>query len=210
MEKIIYLSKKLKAFTFDEIFLLAEMQKEELEKSLNELVENGTLKQDTQGYIYIEHIPTMIKDIIQSSNSKKHKTEKFGIFIPSLQETNKVSFYQLVNEFLNEYTIKFCTKNTLKTYKSLCKNNILPFFKNIDTEEINQDTIKDFYIYCEEKSLTPIRFKNTMALLKQILKYAKDNGFTKNNFDFQVKRLSAKNEFNINQILFKQGVYQCF
>ena len=27
MEKIIYLSKKLKAFTFDEIFLLAEMEK---------------------------------------------------------------------------------------------------------------------------------------------------------------------------------------
>ena len=210
MEKIIYLSKKLKVFTFDEIFLLAEMEKENLEKCLNELIENGTLKQDAQGYIYVEQIPTIIKDIIQSSNSKKQKTENFGIFIPSLQEANKVSFYQLVNEFLNEYTIKFCTKNTLKTYKSLCKNNILPFFKNIDTEEINQDTIKDFYIYCEEKSLTPIRFKNTMALLKQILKYAKDNGFTKNNFDFQVKRLSAKNEFNINQILFKQGVYQCF
>lgn len=210
MEKIIYLSKKLKAFTFDEIFLLAETEKENLEKCLNELVENETLKQNTQGYIYVEQIPIMIKDIIQSSNSKKHKAENFGIFIPSLQEANKISFYQLVKEFLNEYTIKFCTKNTLKTYKSLCKNNILPFFKNIDTEEINQDTIKDFYIYCEEKSLTPIRFKNTMALLKQILKYAKDNGFTKNNFDFQVKRLSAKNEFNINQILFKQGVYQCF
>lgn len=210
MEKIIYLSKKLKAFTIDEIFLLAEMEKENLEKCLNKLVENGTLKQDSQGYIYVEQIPTMIKDIIKSSNSKKQRTENFGIFIPSLQEANKVSFYQLVNEFLNEYTTKFCTANTLKTYKSLCKNNILPFFKNIDTEEVNQDTIKDFYIYCEEKSLTPIRFKNTMALLKQILKYAKDNGFTKNNFDFQVKRLSAKNEFNINQILFKQGVYQCF
>ncbi len=210
MEKIIYLSKKLKAFTFAEIFLLAEMEKENLEKCLNELIENETLKQDTQGYIYIDHIPTLIKDIIQSSNTKKQKTENFGIFIPSLQEANKISFYQLVDEFLKEYTIKFCTKNTLKTYKSLCKNNILPFFKNIDTEEINQDTIKNFYIYCEEKSLTPIRFKNTMALLKQILKYAKDNGFTKNNFDFQVKRLSAKNEFNINQILFKQGVYQCF
>lgn len=210
MEKIIYLSKKLKAFTFNEIYLLAEMEKEKLEKCLNESVENGTLKQDAQGYIYIERIQTVIKDIIKGSSIKKQKAEKFGIFIPSLQEANKVSFYQVVDEFLNEYTTKFCTANTLKTYKSLCKNNILPFFKSIDTEEINQDTIKNFYIYCEEKSLTPIRFKNTMALLKQILKYAKDNGFTKNNFDFQVKRLSVKNEFNINQILFKQGVYQCF
>ena len=119
MEKIIYLPKKLKAFTFDEIFLLAEMEKENLEKFLNELVENGTLKQDTQGYIYVEQISTIIKDIIKNSNNQKQKTENFGIFIPSLQEANKVSFYQLVEEFLNEYTIKFCTKNTLKTYKSL-------------------------------------------------------------------------------------------
>lgn len=192
MEKIIYLSKKLKAFTFNEIYLLAEMEKEKLEKCLNELVENGTLKQDAQGYIYVEHISIMIKDIIKSSNTKKQKTGNFGIFIPSLQEANKVSFYKLVDEFLNEYTTKFCTANTLKTYKSLCKNNILPFFKNIDSEEVNQDTIKDFYIYCEEKSLTPIRFKNTMALLKQILKYAKDNGFTKNNFDFQVKKIECQ------------------
>ena len=48
MEKIIYLSKKLKAFTFDEIFLLAEMEKENLEKCLNELVEDETLKQDVK------------------------------------------------------------------------------------------------------------------------------------------------------------------
>ena len=71
MEKIIYLSKKLKAFTFDEIFLLAEMEKESLKKCLNELIEKGTLKQDTQGYIYVEQIQTMIKDIIKSSNTKK-------------------------------------------------------------------------------------------------------------------------------------------
>ena len=45
---IIYLSKKLKAFTFDEIFLLAEMEKENLEKCLNELVEDETLKQDVK------------------------------------------------------------------------------------------------------------------------------------------------------------------
>lgn len=210
MEKIIYLSKKLKAFTFDEIFLLAEMQKEELEKSLNELVENGTLKQDLQGFVYVEPIQAIIKEIIKNTNSKKQKTEKFGIFIPKLQEVNKVSFYKLVDEFLNNYTKKFCSSSTLRNYQSLFRNNILPFFKSIDIEDVNQDTIKEFYLFCEEKSLTPIRFKNTMALLKQVLKYAKDNGFTENNFDFQVKRLSAKNEFNINQILFKQGVYQCF
>lgn len=210
MEKIIYLSKKLKAFTFDEIFLLAEMEKESLEKCLNELIENETLKQDTQGYIYVEHIPTMIKDIIQSSNTKKQKTEKFGIFIPTLNKFDKIEFSELVTDFLINYTKKFCSPSTLRNYQSIFNKNILPFFEDKDFDDIDSTTIKEFYLYCEKQNLTPIRFKNTMALLKQILKYAKDNGFTKNNFDFQVKRLSAKNEFNINQILFKQGVYQCF
>ena len=92
MEKFIYLSKKLKAFTFDEIFLLAEMQKEELEKSLNELVEDGTLKQDLQGFVYIKPIQKIIKEIIKNTNSKKQKTEKIGIFIPKLKEVGLKAF----------------------------------------------------------------------------------------------------------------------
>lgn len=64
---------------------------------------------------------------------------------------------------------------------------------------IDLEKLDDLMMSKEFKTINHngIRFKNTMALLKQILKYAKDNGFTKNNFDFQVKRLSAKNDFNI-------------
>ena len=106
-------------------------------------------------------------------------------------------------------------KAAIRDYKKALKFDSKDYIAYVgigdkDFDDIDSTTIKEFYLYCEKQNLTPIRFKNTMALLKQILKYAKDNGFTKNNFDFQVKRLSAKNEFNINQILFKQGVYQCF
>ena len=40
------------------------------------------------------------------------------------------------------------------------------------------------------------------ALLKQVLNYANDKGFTKNTFNFQVKRLTPRNEFSLNRIVF--------
>jgi len=206
MEKIIYLSKKLKAFTFDEIFLLAEMEKENLEKCLNELMENGTLKQDTHGYIYVEQIPAMIKDIIQSSNSKKQKTENFGIFIPNNIKTENLSFLKIVNKFLEEYVTKFCKISTVKTYKFMFKNHIIPYFKNKDLENICADDIMGFFYYCQEKQLSPKRIKNTLALLKQFLSYAKNNGFIDNTCNFQVKRLSVKNEFDLNRVTFERGI----
>ena len=54
MEKIIYLARKLKAFTFEDIFMLAEIRKDALEQNLTELVKNGILKQDSQGYVFID------------------------------------------------------------------------------------------------------------------------------------------------------------
>ena len=54
MEKIIYLARKLKAFTFDEIYMLAEIPKEELKLILEKLVSENTLKEDTQGYLFIK------------------------------------------------------------------------------------------------------------------------------------------------------------
>jgi hypothetical protein len=98
----------------------------------------------------------------------------------------------------------------IQTYHSLCKNNILPFFKEKNIEKINSDIIKDFYIYCQRKQLSPRRLKNTMALLKQILNFAKENGFSNNLFDFQVKRLTSKNEFSLNRIKFPKEVTPCF
>ena len=53
MEKINYLSQKLNAFTFDEIFILAEMSKGELTKNLKQLVKEGTLKETSQGYVFV-------------------------------------------------------------------------------------------------------------------------------------------------------------
>lgn len=199
MEKIIYFARKLKSFSFDDIFLLAEISKEKLKIILDELVEKGLLKKLSTGYIFIE----------QNINSKKvkkitqNKKEDYGIFIPNTTLIENLSFYQTVNKFLNEYVAKFCTVNTVQTYKSLFKNHILPYFKNKNFEDIDNNEITRFYQYCNNKNMSSKRLKNTLALLKEFLQFAKDKGLTNFTCDFQVRRLTSKNEFNLSRVIFK-------
>lgn len=222
MEKIIYLARKLKAFTFDEIFMLAEIPKEELSLMLEQLILENVLKEDSQGYLFIKGLDDWrpkgsirTKPFVEGSEYDKFKQQKpkgktkksekdknYGLFVPHNDLSENLSFYEIINSFLEKYAAKFCTPSTIQTYQSLLKNHILPYFKNQKPEDVDDLVIKDFYRYCEEKDLSPRRFKNTMALLKQVLNYANNNGFTNNRFHFQVKRLTPRNEFNLSRIVF--------
>lgn len=222
MEKIIYLARKLKAFTFDEIFMLAEMPKEELSLMLEQLISENVLKEDSQGYLFIKGLDDWCpkgsirtKPFVEGSEYDKFKQQKpkdktkksekdkhYGLFVPHNDLSENLSFYEIINSFLEKYAAKFCTPSTIQTYQSLLKNHILPYFKNQKPEDVDDLVIKDFYRYCEEKDLSPRRFKNTMALLKQVLNYANNNGFTNNSFNFQVKRLTPRNEFSLSRIVF--------
>ena len=225
MEKLIYLARKLKAFTYNEIFMLAEMPKEELNQILEQLVTENVIKEDSQGYIFIKDFNDFespktkrAKPFIEESeydkfkqkpkykNEKPDKSKNYGLFVPQNELSENLSFYEIINNFLEKYAARFCTPSTIQTYRSLLKNHILPYFKTKKTEEVDDSVIKDFYRYCEEKALSPRRFKNTMALLKQVLNYANNKGFINNSFSFQVKRLTPRNEFSLNRIVFNQGV----
>ena len=222
MKKIVYLARKLKAFTFDEIFMLAEMPKEEISSILEQLISENVIKEDSQGYLFIKGLDDWrpkgsirTKPFVEGSEYDKFKQQKpkdktkksekdknYGLFVPHNDLSENLSFYEIINSFLEKYAAKFYTPSTIQTYQSLLKNHILPYFKNQKPEDVDDLVIKDFYRYCEEKDLSPRRFKNTMALLKQVLNYANNNGFTNNRFHFQVKRLTPRNEFNLSRIVF--------
>lgn len=222
MEKIVYLARKLKAFTFDEIFMLAEIPKEEISSILEQLISENVIKEDSQGYLFINGLDDWrpkgsirTKPFVEGSEYDKFKQQKpkdktkksekdknYGLFVPHNDLSENLSFYEIINSFLEKYAAKFCTPSTIQTYQSLFKNHILPYFKNQKPEDVDDLVIKDFYRYCEEKDLSPRRFKNTMALLKQVLNYANNKGFTNNRFHFQVKRLTPRNEFNLSRIVF--------
>lgn len=201
MEKIIYLARKLKSFSFDDIFLLAETPKDELKNFLDELVEEGQLKRLSTGYVFIDGQDTNIQNKNKVVNEKEKNT--YGIFIPNHSVIEDLSFYETVNKFLEEYATKFCKINTVRTYESLFRNHILPYFKDKTFNDIDTMVIKGFFNYCSNKKLSSRRIKNTLALLKQFLQYAKDKGLTDISYNFQVKRLTSKNEFDLSRVIFE-------
>lgn len=66
MKKIKYLSKKLKAFTFDDIFLLAETPKKEVKEALEDLIKENILKKTSQGFVYcdLEQVPPPTEPLV--------------------------------------------------------------------------------------------------------------------------------------------------
>ena len=73
MKKIQYIARKLKTFTFDEIYLISETPKEQLEEILQRLGNENFLKKTPQGYIYCEYSKA------SRMNNKTDKKVKFKV-----------------------------------------------------------------------------------------------------------------------------------
>ena len=178
------LAKHLKEFTLDEIEMIAECDcKTELEHLLN-----GDKIVFEQGlYKYVE-ISMKID---------------FGIFLAT-DNKQELNFEQAVNIFIENYAKKHCKKRTYETYESIFKVNITPFFRKYCLNNINQELVIDFYKKCKSRQLGTRRLKNTMTLLNQLIKYFQNLGVIDKSCNFQVRRLTDKNKFSINRIIFEE------
>lgn len=132
MKKIRYLSRKLKTFTFEDIFLLAETPKEELLKGLQELVNEGTLKKTTQGFVYCEfkQFPPPTEPVVRNSVTKSVHNEDFVKFV----EINNPKIKNLTSQELAEipeYNRKKRDKylHLLKITNGLHGKNLMEFIK---------------------------------------------------------------------------------
>ena len=178
------LAKHLREFTLDEIEMLAEADlKTELEHLLNE----GKIVFEQDHYKYIERIGIL----------------EYGIFAPQDNHNPQLKFKDAVVGFIDNYAKKHCKQRTYETYESIFRVNIIPYFKNMFIQDISQETIIRFYKCCRRRCLGEMRLKNTMALLNQLIKYYQNLGIIEKTCNFQVKRLTNKNKFNINRITFE-------
>ncbi len=178
------LAKHLKEFTLDEIEMIAECNcKTELEHLLNE----GKIVFEQGLYKYVE-ISMKID---------------FGIFLAT-DNKQELNFEQAVNIFIENYAKKHCKKRTYETYESIFKVNIIPFFRKYCLNNINQELVIDFYKKCKSRQLGTRRLKNTMTLLNQLIKYFQNLGVIDKSCNFQVRRLTDKNKFSINRIIFEE------
>ena len=153
MKKIIYLARKLKAFTFDEIFMLAEIPKEELSSMLEQLISENVLKEDGEKYYTNYNIGDIVfvkeykySDVKKGNNHffviiDKDNTavpiENFGMIISSNLE--KLKFKS--NKLLEKDTLNNLKKNSIvKTdvvYKIL-NEQIIFKIGTVDSEKIEE------------------------------------------------------------------------
>lgn len=178
------LAKHLKEFTIDEIEMIAECDcKTELEHLLNE----GKIAFEQGLYKYVE---------------KSTKID-YGIFVAT-NNKQELSFEEAINLFIENYAKKHCKKRTYETYESIFRVNITPFFREYCLNNITQELVIEFYKKCKSRQLGTRRLKNTMALLNQLIKYFQNLGVIEKSCNFQVRRLTDKNKFSINRIIFEE------
>lgn len=179
------LAKHLKEFTLDEIEMITECDcKTELEHLLN----GGKIIFEQGVYRYTDNISTL----------------KFGIFMDLKSCTKELTIEEAIEYFFNNYVTKYCSQKTNRIYKASFKLDIVPILKKNEITEFNQKEIITIYNAFLERDFKPRRLKNTMALIKQFLKYCKAEGIIKNYTNFRVKRLTKKNEYSLDRIIFEE------
>ncbi len=175
------LAKHLKEFTLDEINMIAECNcKTELEHLLNSdkiVFEQGVYK-------YLFKISECYKISIVPNNRQN------------------IKFEQAVKYFLDNYAKLNCAQRTYETYESIFRTHITPYFSGKYLNNIINSDIKQFYNYCIKRHLRPRRLKNILTQLNQLIKYFQNLGVIDKTCEFQVKRLTGKNNFDINRIVF--------
>ena len=178
------LARHLKEFTIDEIEMIAECDcKTKLEHLLNE------------GKLVFE------QGIYKIPNEKPNSN--FVLFVIPKNKITPIKIEDAIVYFMKNHVKEYCKFETYRNYNSIFNFNILPYLKGYFLNNIGTDEIKTVYKACILKGLKPRRIKNTMALLNQLIKYFQNLGIIEKTCNFQVKRLTAKNKFSINRIIFE-------
>ena len=135
---------------------------------------------------------------------KEPKEEiNFEIFISPKDKIKSIKVECAKKYFMENYVKKNCSFETYRNYNSIFNFNILPYLKDKFLNDIGIDEVILVYNMCKLRGLKPRRIKNTMALLNQLIKYFQNNGIIDKICVFQVKRITSRNEFDINRIIFE-------
>lgn|SRR5574344_266482 len=182
---ILKLAKHLKEFTLDEIEMIAE---DDCKTELKELLKEHKIVFENEKYKYVEQ-----------------ESLDFDIFISPNSENKNISVENAIKIFLEAYVKNYCKPKTFRTYRGTFKAVIIPFFRDKKLADISILDIQKFYLKCKDLDFKPLKIKNTLALLKQFIKYFQEQGVIDTKCTFQVRRLTAKNEFSENRLTFKEN-----
>ena len=178
------LARHLKEFTLDEINMIAEC---DCETELEHLLNGNKIYFEQGVYKYVETF----------------KQENYELFIVTNKVNKNISTQTAFERFLNDYVKNNCKFETYKRYSSVIKYHLLPYFENKNLTAICNNDIKELFNEYKLKKLPPKTIRNNLSLLNQIIKYYQNLGIIDRKCIFQVRRLSDKNKFNKDRILFE-------
>lgn len=177
------LAKNLKEFTLDEINMIAEC---DCKTKLEQLLNSNKIYFEQGVYKYVETF----------------NQEKYELFTITYKVNKNISTQAAFERFLNDYVKNNCKPETYKRYSSVIKYHLLPYFKNKNLAEICNNDIRELFNEYKLKKLSPKTIRNNLSLLNQIIKYYQNLGIIDRKCVFQVKRLTEKNKFYMNRIIF--------
>ncbi len=119
------LAKYLKEFNLDEIEMIAEC---DVGLELEKLIADGKLSLETGIYKY---------------QYFENKVE-FAVFTSSEAENKNMTFKTVSEIFMKDYAANFCKPNTIKTYTSILRTNVIPILGNKKSERFAPRTLKGF------------------------------------------------------------------
>ena len=176
-------ARHLKEFTLDEIEMIAEC---DVKPELTKLLDEGKI-------IFEKGIYKIVEERTEN---------KYELFVIPENRITLIKFEDAIKYFMKNYVEKHCKYETYKNYNSIFKFNILPYLRGKSLNKIGIDDVKEVYINCINRNSQPRRIKNTMALLNQLIKYFQNLGIIDKTCNFQVRRLSDKNNFFMDRIVF--------
>ncbi len=132
-DKVMKIIKGLNIFSLDDIVVMTGLDEDEAVEILAELIREQKIIRLGNEYRYLD----------------KNKTDKFSLKlkdrpIKEIIEDNNITFLQAAEYFLTNHTFKNCSPTTFKTYKSLIKLHLNPFFGKLQLKSITQKHIEQF------------------------------------------------------------------
>jgi integrase len=159
-DRVLKIIRGLSSFTLDDIITMTGFDESEISKTLFKLIKEGfVIKMSNNGYAFVNKIP--------ARESTIRLLEKSGI---QTILHNNIMFKQAAEYFLLNHALKNCSPTTFKTYKSLVKHHLSPFFGKIEIKDITEVHIKEFIELKSREQLADKRLNSCITLFGNMFK----------------------------------------
>ncbi|HSA05879.1 MAG TPA: tyrosine-type recombinase/integrase [Candidatus Gastranaerophilales bacterium] len=153
-DRVLKIIKGLNTFSPDDIEIMTGFEESEVLKIIEQLAKNKIIiKTSDNEYNFVNKIP-----------ERKRTFQLIEKPVLKIIKDNNITFKIAAEYFLSNYAIQNCTISTFKTYKSLLKTHLVPFFGNMKLKEITQSNIKEFIDLKSNEGLTNKRLNSNVTL----------------------------------------------